>query len=258
MTTEGKQINLSTALTIDIISAVSAACCVAPGIKIVDQVVTEKTADNSRSIFKSALENVLSLVKKPKVFLTKPTFLFVCLVYSGTYITANSVLSICEYMKQDPTYMKLACTTGVNMTLGILKDRYFAQVFSGRPPEKFPLASWLLFIGRDLATIAAGFTLPAYVSQKLQETQMISNKNVADIVSQIGVPITAQFILTPIHLLALDFYMQKISLMSGRIGRVMHNVPEATTIRMGRVLFAYGIAGVCNIGLRKKLREMYL
>lgn len=165
---------------------------------------------------------------------------------------------MCEFAKQDPTYYKLGTTTAVNMTLGILKDRYFAQVFSGRPPEKFPLSSWLLFVGRDLATIAAGFTLPAIVSQRLQDTAVISNKKIADTVTQLGVPITAQIILTPVHLLALDFYMQKKSDPTSRWHRVLQNFPDATAIRMGRVLFAYGIAGVSNIGLRTKLREMFV
>lgn len=198
------------------------------------------------------------MCKKPLSFFGQSTFLFVCVVYTGTYITANTCLTLCEYAKRDPTIIKLGCTTATNMTLGILKDRYFAQVYSGRPPEKFPLASWCLFVGRDLATIAAGFTLPAYVSQKLQDAQIIKNKGVADIFSQVSVPITAQLILTPVHLLALDFYMQKVSAMTGRWKRVFGNAPEATVIRMGRVLFAYGIGGVCNAKLRTTLREMFV
>lgn len=167
-------------------------------------------------------------------------------------------MTLCEFAKKDPTLIKLGSTTVANMTLGILKDRYFAQVFSGRPPEKFPLASWLLFVGRDLATISAGFTLPSIVSQKLQDAEVIKNKGVADVFSQVSVPITAQLILTPVHLLALDFYMQKVSNMTGRWKRVFHNAPEATAIRMGRVLFAYGIGGVCNTKLRATFRDMFV
>jgi hypothetical protein len=210
------------------------------------------------SVFGAALKNVKYLFKKPLSFFGQPTFLFVCLVYSGTYITANTAMTLCEFAKKDPTLIKLGSTTVANMTLGILKDRYFAQVFSGRPPEKFPLASWLLFVGRDLATISAGFTLPSIVSQKLQDAEVIKSKGVADVFSQVSVPITAQLILTPVHLLALDFYMQKVSNMTGRWKRVFHNAPEATAIRMGRVLFAYGIGGVCNTKLRATLRDMFV
>lgn len=219
--------------------------------------VTEKTANNSISIFSAAMKNVKSIGLAPKKFFAHPTFLFVCLVYSGTYITANTVLTYHEYAQKDPLVAKLGSTTLVNMTLGILKDRYFAQVFSGRPPEKFPLTSWGLFVIRDLMTIAAGFTVPAYVSQSLQDRAIITNEKMANAVAQVGVPITAQLLLTPIHILSLDFYMNKVSEMKGRWQRVVHNAPDTTAIRMGRVLFAYGIGGVFNTNLRNVLRETF-
>lgn len=246
------------ALAIDVFSAIVAACAVAPGIKIVDQVVTEKSADNTRSIFRSALANVSYLFKKPGSFLSQPTFRFVCLVYSGTYIAANSVATLFEFAQKDGTVAKLGVTTGVNMTLGILKDRYFAQVFSGRPPESFPLSSWGLFMGRDVMTMAAGFTLPPIVAKHLHENEVFQSKRVADTVAQMGVPITAQIFLSPIHLLALDLYMEKQSTPAQRIKRVLANAPETIAIRMGRVLFAYGIAGIFNTGMRAKLREMFV
>lgn len=221
-------------------------------------VVTQKTADPTLSVFQAALKNAKQLFKTPKTFLAQETFLFVCAVYTGTYITANTVLTLCEFAKKDPTYYKLTSTTGVNMTLGILKDRYFAKKFSGKPPAPFPLPSWALFVGRDAMTMAAGFTLPSIVSQSLQENNVISSKKVADTVAQIGVPITAQMFLTPIHLLALDLYMEKESTASARFKRILGMAPETVAIRMGRVLFAYGIAGVFNVGLRTKLREMFV
>jgi hypothetical protein len=221
-------------------------------------VVTQKAADASLGVFQAAFQNAKHLFQNPRNFLSQPTFLFVCLVYTGTYITANSVLTICEFAKKDPTYYKLTATTGVNMTLGILKDRYFAKKFSGKPPATFPISSWMLFVGRDAMTMAAGFILPSIVSQSLQENDIVANKSVANTVAQIGVPITAQILLTPIHLLALDLYMEKGSTPKERFRRILGNAPETITIRMGRVLFAYGIAGVFNIGLRTKLREMFV
>jgi hypothetical protein len=221
-------------------------------------VVTEKSADSSKSVFKAALSNVASLFKKPGVFLSKPTFRFVCLVYSSTYITANTVMTMCEFAKKDPTFYKLTLTTSVNMTLGILKDRYFAQIFSGRPPEPFPIPSWGLFVLRDSMTMAAGFTLPSVVSSHLQLNNVFSSKKVSDTVAQITVPMIAQIFLTPIHLLALDLYMEKKSTNAERLKRIVGNAPETIAIRMGRVLFAYGIAGVFNTGLRTKLRGMFV
>ena len=144
------------------------------------------------------------------------------------------------------------------MTLGILKDKYFAQVFSGQPPKKFPLSSWGLFVLRDSLTIAAGFNLPSIIAQVLHQNQIIKDQAVAGKVAQIGVPVTAQLFLTPIHLLALDFYNNAVLSLGQRFKGVFSIYPEATTIRFCRVLCAYGIAGVANTGLRVELRNKFV
>lgn len=250
--------NKAKTIAIDIFSGAFAACCVAPGIAMIDQAVTEKAADKSIRLFPSALQNLKSLFKTPRAFLTKPTFLFVCLVYGGTYVTANTISSLCEFAGKDPFWMKLGGTTAVNMTLGILKDKYFAQVFSGKPVTKFPLSSWSLFVVRDTLTIAAAFNLPSLVSSELQRRAIIPSKSLADKITLIGVPMVAQLFLTPIHLLALDFYNNKLAPLKSRATIIGSIYAETTSIRMGRVLCAYGIAGVANIGFRKYLREEFL
>ena len=79
---------------------------VAPGIAIVDQAVTEKTADKSVNLFKSAGANLKSLFTHPVKFVTKPTFLFVCFVYGMTYVAANCITSLCAFNKKDPFLCK--------------------------------------------------------------------------------------------------------------------------------------------------------
>jgi len=139
-----------------------------------------------------------------------------------------------------------------------MKDKYFAQVFSGKPVSKFPLPSWSLFIFRDVFTIGAGFTLPPLASRYMQDNKLVTNVSVADKICQFAVPMSAQVFLTPVHLLALDFYNNKVSTPSNRVKTISPILPETTSIRMGRVLFAYGIAGVANIGLKNYLRTTYL
>jgi hypothetical protein len=144
------------------------------------------------------------------------------------------------------------------MTLGVLKDRYFAQKFSGGPVKKFPLVSWSLFIFRDTLTIGAGFSIPPIVAGMMHKKKIVAKRSTADKVSQLLTPISAQFILTPIHILALDFYNNKVSTWAAR-GKVITSIyVEATTIRFGRVLCAYGIAGICNVNLRNTLRATFL
>jgi hypothetical protein len=206
------------------------------------------------------MQNFVSMFTKPKVFFGKPTFLFVCIVYGGTYITANSIISLCEFNGKDPFWYKLLGTAAVNMTLGILKDKYFAQVFSGKPVSKFPLSSWSLFVLRDTLTIGAGFNLPSMASDFLYKKQLFPSlsKQQTDKVAQIAIPMSCQLILTPIHLLALDFYNNKQASFGTRFRTIFGVYPETTSIRMGRVLCAYGIAGIANTGLRQKLRDIYI
>jgi hypothetical protein len=220
--------------------------------------VTEKAANPQLSLFRSAFNNVKYLLTKPHHFLRHPTFLAVCGVYSGTYVVANLIQSACEDADVNPFYPKLFGTTAANMTLGIMKDKYFAQVFSGKPPTKFPLNSWLLFVTRDTFTIGAGFTFPPIVAKILHDTKIVSSEQSASKVAQLGTPVAAQLFLTPIHLLALDFYNNKVSTPAARAKQVASIYPEATGIRFCRVICAYGIAGIANTGLRADLRKKYL
>jgi hypothetical protein len=220
--------------------------------------VTEKTANNSISLFRSAGLNLKSLFVTPVKFLTKPTFAFVCIVYGSTYIAANTITTFCKTNDTDPYFPKLFGTTAVNMLFGIAKDRYFAKVFNKGAPPVFPLISWGLFFGRDLMTIGAGFTFPPLVSDFLQKSNIISSKGVADNLSQVCMPMVAQLFLTPIHLLALDIYNRAGESSSSRFNYIKGIYPETATIRMGRVLCAYGIAGVTNTRLKEYLHARYI
>jgi hypothetical protein len=173
-------------------------------------------------------------------------------------VTANTVTSLCEFASVNPALYKLGFTSAVNMTLGVMKDKYFAQVFSGKPVTKFPLTSWGIFIFRDVFTIGAGFTFPSIVSRYAQEKKFFDSSSTADKICQVLVPMSAQLFLTPIHLLALDFYNNKVATPACRLKTITSIFPETTSIRMGRVLFAYGIAGITNNGLKNFLREKYL
>ena len=225
--------------------------------------------------------NLKSVFLTPKVFFGKPTFMVVAGVYTGTlidcvlvaaivfnlfsyirttgtYIAANFIMSWCEFSERNPEFYKLGGTTVVNMTLGILKDKYFAQKFSGKPVERFPLTSWSMFVMRDLFTIGAGFNLPRLMSSHLVEKNYVSTKKTGDFIAQFAAPMSAQFIITPMHLLSLDFYNNKISNASARFRSVASNYLDSTGLRMGRVICAYGLAGVFNNGLKQTLRDKYV
>mmetsp|Transcript_9504 Transcript_9504/g.10021 ORF Transcript_9504/g.10021 Transcript_9504/m.10021 type:complete len:268 (+) Transcript_9504:32-835(+) len=243
---------------IDFFSACISAVAVAPFIAIIDQAVTEKTADKSISLITSATNNLKTLVFRPAHFLTRPTFLFVCIVYGATYIAANTITTFCEVNNTDSYWPKMLGTTVVNMGFGIAKDRYFAKVFNKGAPPVFPLISWGLFFGRDLLTIGAGFNFPKAVSNFLQDKQIIKDSNTANTVTQLGVPMLAQMFLTPIHVLALDIYNRAGESSRSRFQYIKGIYPETVSIRMARVLCAYGIAGITNKNVKSILRKQFI
>lgn len=210
------------------------------------------------SLLKSSFNNIKTLVFSPLKFVSRPTFIFVWAVYGGTYVAANTITSFCEIHNQDSYWPRLIGTTAANMSLGIAKDRYFAKVFNKNSAAKFPLASWGAFVVRDLLTIGAGFNFPSVFSAYLQNSQLVSNQVHADKVSQMTVPMIAQMALTPLHLLALDIYNRAAVSPMNRVSYIANIYPSALSIRMTRVLCAYGIAGVTNKALKEELRNRFL
>ena len=99
-------------------------------------------------------------------------------------MAANLISSTCEFTNTDSFYYKLGGTTAVNMTLGILKDRYFAQKFSNKPISQFPLRSWGMFVIRDVFTIGAGFSFPPILSSYLLEKSYVSKTKTAQDIAQ--------------------------------------------------------------------------
>ncbi len=90
--------------------------------------VTQKAAGTS-NILASLLGNCKLLFTSPSKFLGNRAYLAVAIVYSGTYLTANTVVTLCEHHRKDPTLFKLFSVAGVNMALGVTKDSLFARWF---------------------------------------------------------------------------------------------------------------------------------
>ena len=75
---------------------------------------------------------------------------------------------------------------------------------------------------------------------------------------QLLVPMAIQIVVTPTHLLALDLYNRLNKTISNRINRLNVIYIEAASLRMVRVLCAYGIAGVANTNMKQYLRDVYI
>lgn len=139
-------------------------------------------------------------------------------VYGCTYIAAN-LLDVYNERKSisgnKAATIKLFGTTAVNMSSSLIKDVAFAKLFgkqvekaAAETSPKVPAATYIIFLSRDLLTIAGGFTVPPLMSSTFQNMMGLT-KSSADKVSQLVSPMAMQLVCTPLHLLALNMYNEQ-------------------------------------------------
>ena len=249
-----KDLNAGRLFGIDVLSAFGAAAPCAAFVCIIDQAVTQN-ASKTATIRQSLSRSAKSMFTQPHQFFGGKAYLAVAVVYLGTYIAANSTTTYCERTNRDPKTYKLAVTSAVNIGLGVTKDSLFAIWFGGKAAASIPARAWAMFIMRDVVTIGAGFVLPEIVSDAMVKNGYLNDKGTADIVAQLAVPMSAQLVLTPMHLLALDFYNRPGVTMPERGRYIRSLLVESAAVRMARVGCVYGIAGIGNKAIRGSLLD---
>jgi len=249
-----KELSVSRLLGIDCLSALGSAAPCAAFVCMIDKAVTQN-ASKTATLTQSLAQSMKSMLTQPHKFFGGRAYIAVAIVYTGTYITANITTTWCERNSKDPKVYKLAFTSAVNIGLGVTKDKLFAVWFGGKSAASFPARSWAMFIARDIVTVGAGFVLPEIVSDAMVKNGIISNKPTADIIAQLAVPISAQLVLTPMHLLALDMYNRPRKNMADRVRNIRSLLVESAGARIARVGCVYGIAGIGNKFCRGHLLE---
>jgi len=230
----------------EIVSGCVAALSVAPFISIVDKAIVENSSGKKR-LLPSLWSSMKLVAQSPIQFVRQPSFLLIWGVYSGTYIAANSIRATCELNHTDPRKPVLVGSSGVNITLSVLKDKAFARLFGVGPPKPLPVPSYALFAFRDSMTIFASFTLPEVV-----ELHTGCSKNT----SQLITPCAMQFASAPLHLLGLDLYNRGSSLsnrvrVADRLAFIGKEYFATALARCARILPAFGFGGVINRELRE-------
>merc|ERR1712107_604136 len=117
-----------------------------------------------------------------------------------------------------------------------------------------PFSTYGTFLFRDGLIIGAGFILPHLVASKIKSAAEIDEKN-SQKIAQLVTPCAMQLVITPIHLLGLNFYNMPTAAPAERIRTVWSTCPESTGIRMFRFLWAYGIGGILNKELTQFARD---
>ena len=235
---------------LDWVSGVCAAFTAAPVIMMIDKAVVQKSG-GSATISASIKESMLSLMKNPIRFILKKEFLWIMFVYGSTYMAANSIDSLCKIYHKSDLFPKLIGVTAVNMTASILKDRAFAYSYGNKVMNKVGLVSMMLWLVRDVLTVAGAFVLPSRLAYLFQKTGM--DQKTSQKVTQMTLPVTFQIALTPIHLLGYDHYNFATRKFGERLTYIRGVYPSTLAIRMVRMGTAYGIGANNNSTFRHAL-----
>lgn len=243
-------------LLMDVASAMGASVCVSPIIASIDQAIISNAA-GSHTLVGSLKDSFTQLLTRPHQFLTKPAFLLVWGVYSGTYIMANFVTSTCDHYQatsQTRNYSKFFLVSGTNISLNVAKDRIFTRMFGTGPPKPLPMPSLGIFALRDSMTVFASFNLSPMVAEKLTNDGYMS-KGKATTAAQLVCPIAMQWLSAPLHLLGLDLYNNPGAQTSERTAAIKKNYFQTALARSARIGPAFGVGQLLNMPLREKLHS---
>lgn len=129
----------------------------------------------------------------------------------------------------------------------------------GSAAKTIPMASYALFTLRDSLTIFASFNLPPLIAPLLPISREVEKQMSRASIAQFIAPAGIQLLSTPLHLWGLDLYNRPMGNGVGwraRVGRVRRDWLGSSAARMGRIVPAFGVGGVVNAGVRKRmLRE---
>eukprot|EP00184_Porphyridium_aerugineum_P008012 CAMPEP_0184691608 /NCGR_PEP_ID=MMETSP0313-20130426/407_1 /TAXON_ID=2792 /ORGANISM="Porphyridium aerugineum, Strain SAG 1380-2" /LENGTH=296 /DNA_ID=CAMNT_0027149353 /DNA_START=86 /DNA_END=976 /DNA_ORIENTATION=+ len=238
-------------LVTDVVAAVTASFCLAPFVTTVDKAIISN-ASGRQPMGECVKSTIASIVKSPLQFLRRPEFLWIWAVYGMTYITSNITETTCMNRNIDPMWPKFIAVSCANISWSVAKDRAFTRMFGTKVPSSLPLISYLMFTSRDLMTVFSSFSLPAKIAPYLTMFDHDSSKLAA---AQLVLPVGVQAFSTPLHLMGLNFYNQPQLDIKSRAQVVLKQYPKTLLMRASRIFPAFGIGGVGNRAIRKKLGD---
>lgn len=224
-----------------------------------------QNASGKASLKSSLLNSFKTFLLRPHNIVFSKPFGLICMVYGGTYVTANTLDTFTSTAKNQSATLvtsgtaKFAASSTANVGLGLIKDATFTKIFgSGGPPRPVPLPSYALFTLRDCLTIFASFNIPPLLGPVISRSmnKELEKSMSGQSIAQFLAPASLQFVSTPIHLLGLDFYNR-----GGRVTwaerwqTVKKNWTISAIARICRIVPAFGVGGVVNANVRRGLME---
>ncbi|KAK5108522.1 hypothetical protein LTR62_008262 [Meristemomyces frigidus] len=241
-------------LVADVVCAVTAGALVAPLVMIIDIAVVQ-AAFGQGTMRTSLMRAAKGMLMKPQRYLlTRPSAAMV-LLYGGTYATSNLYDTVAvgrearEPQAVATDWTKLGTVSITNMALSLNKDNEFARAFGMASARSLPMASYVPFLFRDGITIFASFNVPDLLAPHLPDAweKILSRLSIAQLIA----PAASQIVVTPLHLLGLDFYHRigKLSVRE-RIAAMRRGWIPSSVARMARVIPGLALGNVANTRFR--------
>ncbi|KAJ9669787.1 hypothetical protein H2201_000172 [Coniosporium apollinis] len=257
--------NLGLRLGADFAAAASAGVLVAPIITAIDRGIIEN-ASGRNTLGASLKSSLRTLLLRPHAFIFSKPFALIFTLYTGTYLTANTLDTTLSTTHNRPAghttsgAPKFLATSSANLALCLYKDSRFTQLFgAATSPRPVPLPTYALFTIRDCLTIFASFNIPPVLAPHIESRVLPKlgegvRRNIsAASAAQFVAPAAVQLVSTPLHLLGLGLYNEPRASWGQRFRKVGREWGISCLARMARIVPAFGVGGVVNMRVRKRL-----
>lgn len=262
-TTTYNTTHLPARLLSDLLAASAAGLTVSPIISIIDRAIMEN-ASNTAPLLTSVRTSLASLLSAPHRFLAAAPFRLIFCLYTGTYLAANALDTASATLHNAPATSvtagpaKFAATSAANISLCLYKDARFTRMFgvAAAVPRAVPAPTYALFAARDCLTVAASFNIPPLLAPVLPLSRRAEAYMSRASAAQFLAPAAVQLLSTPLHLLGLDLYNRPgagVAGVDGRAARVWRDWGKSVAARVCRIVPAFGVGGVVNAGVRRRL-----
>lgn len=229
----------------ELFCGITSSLIVSPIMTIIDTSVIKSQLNKIN--FKTALLETTNDYSNKKIQFRRP-FGIMSVVYSSTYSTANLTELYCKNNEIDYKLPTLMTTSLVNITAIAYKDKEYSKIFNNKL-NKFPKMSYGLFAIRDMLTISSSFIFKKDLINLLNKYMPL---NTADFLASLTLPIVAQTISTPLHILAIDLYQRPEVNFKNRIDNITNMYKSICIGRVIRVIPAFCMGGFINDMLRNR------
>lgn len=202
----------------DIFSACIVATIMSPIVAVIDSIIIEntnikRTIKENMSVAANKYTSMMQrAVCQPTSLLTKPHGILF-FVYAGTFATYN----IANRFTNNDMHV-ITATTGVNMSLGIIKDKLFVDMYGKdkamslmtrihTPMTRSIQACGIgMFVMRDICILGASLVIPKKCAEyfSVQDDALNYSSKTIETVAQFAAPLMSQLIVAPLHIMGIS------------------------------------------------------